>query len=227
MGVKQIFAKARRERRSLLTLLESAEVLKQYRIPFVETRLAKSVEEAVSFAEKLGYPAAMKILSKQIVHKTDVGGLAVDLKSREDVEKAFGAIVKSVKRKMPRAKVDGILVQKFVKGTEVIVGGKKDPTFDEVVMFGLGGVFVELFDDVSFRVVPINIKDAQEMMEETKGYRMLTGFRGKASDVKAVVDILLKVSKLLDENREIKELDINPIEVLSKGAVAVDARIVI
>jgi acyl-CoA synthetase (NDP forming) len=169
----------------------------------------------------------LKVVCAKAIHKTDVGGIALDIKNKEELEKSYQKIINNVKKKV-KAKIDGILIQKMVKGgQEVIVGGKKDPQFGQTLMFGLGGIFTEVYDDVSFRVVPIGKKDAEEMVQEIKGYKILKGYRGKKYDINALIDILLKTSKLLEENQEIVELDINPVIVLQKGAVAVDARIVV
>ena len=228
MEPSKIFKKVRREKRKVLTLQEAAEVLRKYKIPFVEAKLVKKVEEAVAFAEKAGYPVILKIVSRDVVHKTDVGGILMNIKNGQELERAFRQIVNNVKKHLPRARIDGMLVYKMVEeGVEVIVGGKKDVRFDQVLMFGLGGIFTEVLKDVSFRVVPIDKRDAEEMIKEIKGYEVLKGYRGKKCDTDALVEILQKTSKLLDENREIKELDINPVIVLKKSAVAIDARIVI
>jgi len=211
----------------MLTLAEALEVLAAYKIPVVKGGLAKNEQEATEIAGKIGFPVAMKIVSKDVIHKTDVKGLLLGLNSLEDVKSGFIKIVKEVKKKIPKAKIEGILIQKMVEGQEVIVGGKKDPQFNQVLMFGLGGIFTEVFDDVTFRVVPVGQADVEHMLKEIKGYKILEGYRGKKYDAKALTNVLLKTSKLLEENQEIKELDINPLFVLTKGAVAVDARIVI
>jgi acetyl-CoA synthetase (ADP-forming) len=227
MGVKQILKKARKQKRKILTVSEALEVIKSYKIPVAESKLVKKVEDALEFADKIGYPVVLKVVSAKAIHKTDVGGIALDVKNKEELEKSYKKIIDNVKKKV-RAKVDGILIQKMVKGgEEVIVGGKKDPQFGQTLMFGLGGIFTEVYDDVSFRVIPINKKDAEEMIQEIKGYKILKGYRNKKYDVNSLIDILLKTSELLEENQEIVELDINPVIVLQKGAVAVDARIVV
>lgn len=228
MRAKGVFKKIRKQKRNVLTVEEARNILEFYKIPFVESELVKKEEEAVLVAHKIGYPVVLKIVSPQVIHKTDVGAIIVNMKNEKELRKGFRKIVSNVKKKIRKARIDGVLVQKMVEnGQQVIIGGKKDPQFDQTIMFGLGGIFVEVFEDVSFRIVPINRFDAEQMVQEIKGYRILKGFRGKKYDVKALIDILLKVSKLLEENKEIQELDINPIFVSSKGAIAVDARIVI
>jgi len=228
MNPKQIFKKIKAQKRTNLTEYESRQVLQYYKIPLAKSELTKDVNDAVTLAKKIGYPVVLKVCSPDIIHKTDVGGLAINLRSEEEVKVAFNKIMSNVKRKVPKAKIHGMLVQKMIEdGEEVIVGGKKDPQFGQVVLFGLGGVLAEVFEDVAFRVIPIDGKEAEKMIQEIKGYKILKGYRGKSYDTKTLVDILVKTSRLLEENQQINELDINPVIVLSKGAFAVDARIVI
>jgi len=226
--MRQIFARAKKEGRKLLTLDESFDALKAYKIPVAGYAVARNANEAARAAEKIGYPVVLKIISKKITHKTDVGGVILGLRSAEDVRTAFEKISKNMKR--AKVRLESVLVQKMVDGgQQVIVGGKKDSQFGQTVVFGAGGIYVEAFEDVSVRVTPLTSKDAEEMIKETKVYKTLENFRGKMYDTDAVVDVLLKVSKLLDENQGVVELDVNPVVVLPKnmGAVAVDARIVL
>ncbi len=229
MKPQQIFDQARKENRNNLTELESREILKYYRIPVVEGIVVQQIEDALAFAQRYGYSLVLKIVSKDIIHKTDVGGVVVGIKNEKELREGMIDLIKNVRKRKPSARIDGVFVQKMLpKSPEVIIGGKKDPTFDQVIVFGLGGVFVEVFNDVSFRVVPITEKDAVEMIGEIKGVKVLQGIRGeKPVDFKTLVDILMKTSRMLEENQGIKELDINPVFALSDGAVAVDARIII
>ncbi len=228
MEPEQIFRKVKASGRNNLTEVEAREVLNEYKIPIAKAFLAKTVEQSVTYAENLGYPVVLKVVSPDVLHKTDVGGVVLNLKNSHEVVNSYTQILKNVRRHSKKTRINGILVQKMIEsGQEVIIGGKKDLQFDQVIAFGLGGVFVEVFEDVSFRVVPIERRDAIEMIEEIKGYKVLKGFRGKTYDVGALVNFLLKTSQLLEENKEIKELDINPVIVSEKGAVAVDARIIV
>lgn len=212
----------------VLTLTKSLEILKKYKIPVASFSIAKNARQAVKIAKKIGYPVALKLVSKEIIHKTDVGGIKLGIESDEELTKAFDQILRDVKKKHKKAVIEGILIQKMIpKGQELIIGGKHDQQFGKVIMFGLGGVFTEVFDDVSMRVTPINQKDAMKMIEEIKGYKILSGYRGDKYDIGALIEILLKTSRLLSENASIKELDINPVIASSKGAVAVDARIIV
>jgi acyl-CoA synthetase (NDP forming) len=164
-----------------------------------------------------------------VIHKSDSGGVKLSLNNATQVKKAYDEILKKVRKQYPDAVVHGVSVQKMIRpGTEVIVGTTKDPQFGPVIMFGLGGIFVEVFKDVSFRIVPINQRDAQEMIQETKGYPLLQGYRGKEpANIPALVEMILNVSKFVEENPQIKELDLNPIFAYAKGAIAVDARIIL
>lgn len=226
MTAKTIFNKAKKEGRKILTIDESFEVLKEYKIPVADYAVVKSKSDAVEAAKQLGYPVVLKAISKKVSHKTDVGAIFLSLYSEKAVQDAFDEISKNVKK--AKAKLDSVLVQKMITGgQEVMIGGKKDPQFGQTIAFGLGGIFVELLEDVAFRIVPIKKEDAEKMMKEIKGYKILSGFRGKKYDTGAIVDALMKISKMLDENQNIAELDLNPIIALPKGTIAVDARIIL
>jgi acetyl-CoA synthetase (ADP-forming) len=226
--IKDIIKKARKEKRNFLLETEAREVLGEYGIPFARWAFVKTASQASESAKKIGFPIVLKIVSKDIIHKSDVGGVVVNLKSSEEVKNAFEQIMRNVKKFKPKAKVEGMIVSKMVEeGKQVIVGGLKDPQFGHVIMFGAGGIYTELLRDTAFRIVPITQKDAEEMMAETKIYQILKGYRGEKCDLDALARILLKVSKFLEENEEVKELDINPIMVYPKGAIAVDARIIV
>lgn len=224
-----IFEKAKKEGRTILTEFESKRILKQIGVPTVETRLAKNQKEAVSISQRIGFPVVLKITSPDVIHKTDSGGVKLGLKNASEVKKAYDDILKSVKKKYPRALIQGISVQKMVPpGTEVIIGTSKDPQFGPVIMFGLGGVFVEVLKDVSFRVIPVGRRDAQEMIQETKGFPLLQGFRGKEpANIPALVGIILKISRWINENPQIREMELNPVLAYKDKALAVDARIVL
>jgi acyl-CoA synthetase (NDP forming) len=229
MGKSSIFDQVKKEGRVILTEFESKKILKQAGISVVETKQAKTRKEAISLSRKMGFPVALKITSPDVIHKSDLGGVKLSLNNVSEVKKAYDEILKKVKKQYPNAVVRGVSVQKMARpGTEVIVGTSKDPQFGPIIMFGLGGVFVELLKDVSFRVIPVKRKDAQEMINEIKGYPILEGYRGKdPADISALVEIILKISKLVEENSQIKELELNPIFAYRDKAVAVDARIIL
>jgi acyl-CoA synthetase (NDP forming) len=221
--------RAKKEKRSVLTEIESKEVLARAGIPVTQAVLAATAPEAGKAAKKMGFPVVLKIVSPDITHKSDVGGVIVGLKSKKDVEAGFAAIMKAVRKKQPKARVEGVAVQKMApEGTQVIVGMSKDPQFGPVMMFGLGGVLVEVLKDVSFRIVPLEPRDAKQMVREIKGYPVLQGARGKdAADVPAIESLILKLSQFAEANPQVEEIDLNPVFAYPDGVIAVDARIVI
>jgi acetyl-CoA synthetase (ADP-forming) len=222
-------ATARAEGRTLLSEVESKELLRSAGINVVEARLATNAKEAAAFATEAGFPVVMKIISPDIAHKSDVGGVVVGLQSASAVRKAYAEMMEQVQKKARKARIDGVSIQRQADaGTEVIIGGTTDPQFGPVLMFGLGGVFVEVLKDVAFRIVPIEQRDAHQMIREINGFPILEGVRGqKGADLKALERMLIQVSKFMWKHREIAELDLNPVFAYSKGAVAVDARIVL
>jgi acetate---CoA ligase (ADP-forming) len=206
---------------------EALAVFRAYGIPVLESRVATTADEAAAAAEELGLPVVLKVESADVVHKTDVGGVVLNLATVEEVREEFDAMVARVRSRLPDARLDGVLVQPFVAGgRETIIGGTTDPTFGPLLMFGLGGVYVEVLQDVIFRVHPISDVDAREMVRSIRGYKILEGFRGEPpADQEALVDVIQRVSQLMGENPEIEELDINPFLVRERGAVALDARV--
>lgn len=212
---------------AFLTESESKKILKQAGLTVTEPVLTKSSSEAVLIAKKSCFPVVLKIVSPDIIHKSDSGGVVTGLADSGSVRKAFDTIMNSVKRKHPEAVIEGISVQsQAAPGVEIIIGMTRDPQFGPAIMFGLGGVMVEVFNDVSIRIAPLTREDASEMIREVKGYKLLQGYRGKPKvDTDILEDWLLKISNLVMKNPAIKELDINPVFAYEKGAVAVDARI--
>ena len=220
---------ARSEGRVSLSEVESKEIIKKAGIEVIATRLAKSKEEAISISYELGFPVALKITSPDIIHKSDIGGVRLGLKTAKQVARAYDEILTSARKTHPKAAIHGISVQKMARpGMEVIVGLSKDAQFGPLVMFGLGGILVEILKDVSFRIVPLSRRDAQEMIREIKGYPLLLGYRGQEPvDFLALEELLLKVSNLAQQIPEIKELDLNPVFAYSDGTIVVDARILL
>lgn len=214
---------------AVLDELRCKKIMKEYGIDVTEPVLAESAEAAVAVAEKIGYPVVMKIVSPQITHKSDIGGVRVGLASKDEVSKAYSEIMAAAAQKAPQAVVEGIAVQKMApSGLELVVGMNKDPQFGPVVMFGLGGTLVEVLKDVAFRIVPLSKEDARSMIREIRAYKLLEGYRGQpAVDIGYIEELLLRVSKMVEENPEIKEMDINPLIAYEKGAIAVDARIIL
>ena len=221
--------KFKKEGRFILTEFESKAFLKKAGVPIVETRLARTQKEAVLLSQRMGFPVVLKISSSDVIHKSDSGGVRLSLNNSTEVKLAYQEIIKAVRKGYPNAMIQGVTVQKMAKpGTEVIIGTSKDPQFGPVIMFGLGGIFVEVLKDVSFRIIPVSQKDTQEMIEEIKGYPLLKGYRGKEqANLPALAELILKISKLVEENPEIKELELNPIFVYRDRALAVDARMIL
>lgn len=215
--------------RTRLLETEAESICVDYRMPVPPFEVGRNAKESSAAAQRVGFPVVLKVISPDILHKTDAGGVLVNIKTPAEVLEGFSRILENAKRYNPSAKVEGVLVQKMVpQGTEVIIGGLVDPQFGQALMFGLGGVFVEVLKDVTFRVAPIEEKDARQMIHEIKGYPILRGFRGSApADEDAIIDILLKASDLMMENSKINQMDLNPVMVYDKGANIVDARIIL
>jgi len=229
MTKNEILRQARKENRAQLTEVESKELIKGAGIPVVEAKLARTKTEAVSLSKEMGFPVVLKIVSPDVIHKSDSGGVKLGLANAAQVGKAYSEILSAIKRHYPKAKIQGISVQKMARpGVEVIIGMTKDAQFGPVLMFGLGGILVEVLKDVSFRIVPLAKRDAREMIKEIKGYPLLEGYRGQEpADIPFLEDLILKVSDFVDKNPEIKELDLNPVFAYKNRAVAVDARVIL
>jgi acyl-CoA synthetase (NDP forming) len=217
------------KQQNLLTEVESKELLKRAGIPVVEATLARTKKEAISLSKRVGFPVVLKISSPDVIHKSDSGGVRLGLANATQVGKAYSEILASIKKALPKAVIDGISVQRMAPpGVEVIVGMSKDAQFGPVLMFGLGGILVEVLKDVSFRIVPVMQRDAAEMIREIKGYPVLEGYRGhKPASIPALERLIVKVSQFVEKNPHIKELDLNPVFAYHDKAVAVDARVVL
>ncbi|MDW7726516.1 MAG: acetate--CoA ligase family protein [Candidatus Methanoperedens sp.] len=212
---------------TVLTENETKKLLAGYGIPVTRGNIATNADEALDIALSIGFPVAMKISSPDITHKTDVGGVLLDV-GQDDIRTKYDELVSNIRASVPEARIEGVLVQQMAQqGREVIIGLKKDAQFGHALMFGLGGIFVEVYRDVSFRIVPIDRNDGLRMISEIKGYPILKGIRGrKPADINAIADVLVSVSEMaVKEN--ITELDINPLIVGERGAIAVDARAIL
>jgi acetate---CoA ligase (ADP-forming) subunit beta len=229
VGEYQMLEQASRGKSNLLTEVEAKELLKAAGIPVVETRLAGTKRESILLSREIGYPVAMKIVSHDIVHKSDVGGVKLGLTNTTQVGKAYREIMSSVREKDSQARIEGVSIQKMARpGVELIIGMSKDAQFGPVIMFGIGGIWVELLKDVSFRLIPITPRDAAEMVKEIKGYGLLKGFRGQEPvSIPRLEELILKISDFVVKNPQIKELDLNPLFGYKDNIVAVDARIVL
>lgn len=229
MTTASIIEAARGAGRVLLTEVESKQLLEEAGIPTTAARLAASREQAVSLARAIGFPVVLKVVSEDLPHKSDAGGVQLNLADEQAVGAAHDRIMASVRAARPDARIEGVSVQRQAPpGTEVIVGMTRDPQFGPVLMFGLGGVLVEVLKDVAFRVVPLEPRDAREMVREIKGFPLLQGYRGtEPADLAALESLILKVSGFVESHPDIDELDLNPVFAYPDGAVAVDARVIL
>jgi 4-hydroxybutyryl-CoA synthetase (ADP-forming) len=227
--VNGILSDVKRQGRSNLLEDEGYEVLKAYGFPVPKSILVNAENDAINAANNIGYPVVMKISSKDVIHKSDSGGVKVGLKNENEVKDAFNLILSNIKERHPDADVKGILVQEMVTNSrEIILGAKQDKLFGPLLLFGLGGIYVEVLKDVVFRLAPISESDARNMIDSIKTIGLLKGARGeKPSDISSIVDCLLRLSQLVNDFPEIEEFDINPLLVLEEGqgSRVVDVRI--
>ncbi len=231
-AARKVIAKARAEKRNALTEIEAKQIFEIYGLPITKTTLATSEDEAVKLADTTGYPVVMKIVSPEIIHKSDAGGVKVNVKDAAAVREAYKTILANAKAYKADANIHGVAIQEMAPwGTEVILGSVNDPSFGPTQMFGLGGIFVEVLKDVTFRVAPVSRGQAEQMLTEIRGAPILDGVRGEAPrDKAALVDVLCKFSALIvDLADEIAETDANPVIVYEKGngLKVVDARIIL
>ena len=227
----EIIQQALAERKSYLQEYEATELLQTYGLPVTKGMLSSTLNEAAQMACEVGFPAVMKIQSPDIMHKVDVGGVQLNIRSEEDARQAYNSILSNVEARQPGAKVRGVYVTRQIpQGLEVILGVKRDPSFGPVIMFGLGGIYVEIFKDVSFRVAPVSKDEALAMIKQAKAYPLLTGARGSVTrDIEAIVEAILRLSRLALDHPQITELDINPLIVqeVGKGCFTADVKIIL
>ena len=225
MNITEVLKKKIESNQTVLTEFESKELLKEIGIAVPAHKLTSTKNETVSAAEKIGFPVVLKLMAEDIVHKYDTGAVKLNLKSKQEVEQAFNDLMK-----IPSKAEKKISVQKMAETpiTELIIGMTTDAQFGPALMFGIGGILVELLEDISFRIAPITEYDAREMIHEIKGFPILNGYRGKPkADIDAIVNTLLKMSELVVKNEEIFEMDLNPVFIYPKGLIVVDARIIL
>jgi len=221
MGLLKIFIYIRIPIKSMKIMIEreAEDFLEKEGFPVVERVEVKNEVQLLNNARRLGFPLAMKVVSQKVLHKTDVGGVKLDIKTEDELKQAFHELEKI-------QDFESVLIQKYTQGNFVLVGIKKDPTFGHVIAAGLGGIFTEVMKDVSFRVVPLTKDDALQMIEELKSYPILKGVRGMKANLDSIIEIILKLSKLAEKYPKIQELDINPIVVNEEKSIIVDARII-
>ncbi|MBU4301057.1 MAG: acetate--CoA ligase family protein [Nanoarchaeota archaeon] len=211
-----------------LTEFKSRKILKDCGFILPKAFLAKNANSTEKYAKKIGYPVVLKIMSSDIVHKSDYGCVKTGITNRSEAKFAYHAIINNALNRNIAAKIDGVSVEETLSGVELIVGAKQDPQFGPIILFGIGGVFVEILKDAAIRLAPIKRKDAKEMISEIKGHKLLEGYRGMPQvNLAAVEDALLAASKLICKHVEIMEMDINPLFANEKKAVVGDARIII
>jgi acyl-CoA synthetase (NDP forming) len=226
--VRQVLDAACREGSPVtLVEVEARDVMAAYDIPLPEARLAHTADEAVQVAQDIGFPVALKIASPDILHKSDVGGIELGVSGSDQVQQAYDRILSRAREHAPEGEIWGVLVQEMVEpGREVIVGVKRDPQFGPLVMFGLGGIYVEILEDVTFRLAPVTAREAREMIDAIKTAPLLHGARGEQPvDREAIAEIVQRASQLACDFPEIIELDLNPVVAHRRGAVAIDARL--
>jgi acyl-CoA synthetase (NDP forming) len=223
-----IIQNALKEKRPLLEN-EAQQICALHNIPTPKSGKAASAHDAILKAKEIGFPVVLKIISPQILHKSDVGGVVLNVKDEKELEVQYEKLLVEIGKREPSAKVLGVLIEKMMpSSTEVIVGGIRDSQFGPSIMFGIGGIFAEIYDDVAFRVAPIDKIDASNLVHEIKGYKILEGARGKPpADLNSLINVLISVSDLMMEHDAISQLDLNPVIVYSDGVCAVDVRIIL
>lgn len=228
-NTRSIIGAALDEHRQNLLETEAKEICAEYGMPVPPFEVAKSAEEALDTANRLGCPVVLKIVSKDILHKTEAGGVLLNIRTPSDAEQGFSKVLENARQYNSEAQIEGVLIQRIVpQGTEVIIGALMDPHFGQTLMFGLGGVFVEILKDVTFRIAPIEERDARQMIHEINAYPILRGYRGQPpADEETLVRTILRASDLVMENPEINQMDLNPVMVYDKGANIVDARMLL
>lgn len=212
----------------MLSEAEGYEILGKYGVPVPAFKIVTTAEEAGDVADSIGFPVVMKIVSPQIIHKSDAGGVITSIGTKEGAQAAFNRIVTSAKEYNPKAKIEGVILEEQAKpGLELIIGGKTDPTFGKVITFGIGGTLVELMKDVTLRILPTTEEDVRDMVKEIRSYPLISGYRGsKPKDEETLVNIILDVCRFFEENKQVKEFDINPLRLYESGACAVDSRVI-
>jgi len=225
MNITQVLKNKIESNQTVLTEFESKELLREIGILVPDQKLTSSKDETLSAAEEIGFPIVLKLIAEDIVHKSDTGAVKLNLKNLKEVEDAYEELMKIASQKEKKISVQKMADEPI---TELIIGMTTDPQFGPALMFGIGGILVELLEDVSFRIAPITEYDANEMIHDIKGFPILDGFRGKPkADLVAIVNTLMKISDLVVKHEEINEMDLNPVFIYDKGLICVDARIIL
>ncbi|WP_026581787.1 acetate--CoA ligase family protein [Bacillus sp. J33] len=230
-AIQQIINLSNEENRTVLTEIESKQILQHIGIPVPDFRLATSADEAVELAQFIGFPLAMKIVSPKIIHKSDAKGVMLNIKNESELRSSYEEIIRNAKNYNPNAEITGVSIQEMIKGDkEVIVGMYRDAVFGPVLLYGAGGIFVEVLRDITLKVLPLADRDIENMFSEIQASKILTGYRGSPpADLSSLKEIIQKIAKLSFELPEISEFELNPVIVYEQGngAVALDARIIL
>jgi acetyltransferase len=205
----------------ILSFKQAKDILLKYKLPFCETEIFNSLSSGLTYAESIGFPVVLKAYGSNIFHRTEKGGVAINIKTREDFRREWGNINESFKN------AEGILVQKMIKGNELIVGMKRDEQFGPVLIFGMGGIYAELLKDISLRIAPVSRKEIEEMLKETKAYKIIKGFRREGVNEEKLIDLVFKLSNMVVKERTIKSIDFNPVIGNEKDVLIVDFKFVV
>ena len=226
--IKKLLEEIKDQGREVLTYEESRKIIDLVGLPLNKMALATNAEETIEKAKEVGYPIALKIISEDVIHKSDAGGVKIGIKSDEELKKSYEDMMINIKKHYPTAKIDGVSIEEMVKGTEILIGSMTDTQFGKMIALGIGGIFTEIYKDVTFRLIPITKDDVKEMMNEIKGKKIFEGFRGLPQvKTEELTNLMLKISKLVEENPIIKEMDLNPVVATEKGLITIDARIIL
>jgi acyl-CoA synthetase (NDP forming) len=230
-SIGKVIAAARKDERRFLYSYEAQQIMKAVGVTTPRTSIAHNISEAVSMAEAIGYPVVMKVVSKDILHKSDVGGVALDIDDKGELIDAYEAILYNCRQAQPKAVIEGVEVAEMIQaGVETITGARRDQSFGPVVMFGLGGIYVEVMKDIAFRAFPLSRKEVLQMIAQIRSYPLLIGVRGeKKKDISAIAESIIRVGTILDQFEDISDIEINPLMVyeVGKGVKAVDVRILL
>ncbi|MCG3223871.1 MAG: acetate--CoA ligase family protein [Candidatus Heimdallarchaeota archaeon] len=226
--IESIFEDARHQKRTVLNYEESRKVMDLAGIPLNKMKVAKDLEESIQRANEVGYPIVLKVISEDVIHKSDSGGVKVGIKSDDELSKSYQEMMINVLSFYPDAKIEGVSVEEMVSGVELLIGTNTDSQFGKMIALGIGGIFVEVYKDVSFRLIPVSSKDVRDMIDEIKGRAMFDGFRGLPKvNLGELTSLILILSKLIEDYPIIFEMDLNPVVATENGLLAIDARIIL
>ncbi|MHA1667956.1 MAG: acetate--CoA ligase family protein [Candidatus Heimdallarchaeaceae archaeon] len=227
-SINNIFKQLETQNRSALTYEESRKVLSYLGVPFNKMETVKELDECKEIAEKIGYPLVLKIISEDVIHKSDAGGVKIGIKDEQELEESYFEILGNVRKFYPKAKIEGLSVEELVKGVELLIGVNTDKQFGKMIALGIGGIFVEVYKDISFRLIPVTSDDVKEMINEIKGKKLFSGFRGLPKvNESELIDLILKISNFIEKFPIVQELDLNPVVATETGLEVVDARIIL